>query len=105
MPIEGLEWDDEKARINLLKHHVSFETAQYIFSDGDRLERFDRSENNATGEARWQTIGKVGDTLFVVYAETDAAKRLISARKANKAERRSYNGYYQIDGQGWAKAE
>ena len=31
-------------------------------------------------------------------------KRLISARLATKAERRAYNGYYQIDGSGWNKA-
>ena len=29
---------------------------------------------------------------------------IISARLADKNDRRSYNGYYQIDGKGWAKA-
>ena len=103
MPIDGIEWDSEKARLNLQKHHVSFETAQYIFSDPERLERYDRSESNTSGEERWQTLGVVEDTLFVVYTETNTAKRLITARLATKAERKSYNGYYQIDGEGWAK--
>ena len=31
-------------------------------------------------------------------------KRIITARAADKTERRSYNGYYHIDGKGWSKA-
>ena len=105
MPIDGIEWDSEKARINIQKHKVSFETAQYVFSDPERLWRLDRSEDNTTGEERWQTLGQIGKTLLVVYAEEETTKRLITARLATKAERRSYNGYYQIDGKGWTKAE
>jgi len=105
MPIDGIEWDSEKARINLEKHSVSFETAQYVFSDPQRLWRFDRSEENMSGEERWQTLGQVGETLLAVYTESETAKRLIMARLATKSERRSYNGYYQIDGKGWTKAE
>jgi uncharacterized DUF497 family protein len=105
MPASGIEWDSEKARINLTKHGVSFETAQYVFSDPERLWRLDRSENNISGEERWQTIGQVGETLLVVYTERENTKRLIMARLATRAERRSYNGYYQIDGKGWTKAE
>ena len=105
MPIDGIEWDSKKARINLEKHGVSFETAQYVFSDPQRLWRLDRSESNTSGEERWQTLGQVEETLLVVYTEREAAKRLIMARLATKAERRSYYGYYHIDGKGWTKAE
>ena len=105
MPKDGVEWNDEKARINLAKHGVSFQTAQYIFSDPNRLWRLDQSEGNTSKEERWQTLGQVGETLLVVYTESDTTKRLIMARLATKAERRSYNGYYQIDGKGWTKAE
>jgi len=105
MLIDGIEWDSDKARINLEKYSVSFETAQYVFSDPQRLWRFDRSEENVSGEERWQTLGQVGETLLVVYTESETVKRLITARLATKAERRSYNGYYQIDGKGWTKAE
>jgi len=104
VPMDGIEWNSEKARTNLEKHGVSFETAQYIFSDPDRLCRFDRSEHNTSGEERWQTLGQVGETLFVVYTERKEAKRLIMARLATTAARRSYNGYHQIDGKGWAEA-
>ena len=104
MPIAGIEWDSEKAQINFQKHGVSFETAQYVFSDSERLWRLDRSENNTSGEERWQSLGKVVKVLFVVYEEYGENKRIISARLADKNERRSYNGYYQIDSKGWTKA-
>ena len=103
MPEQGIEWDSEKARINFEKHGVSFETAQYIFSDPERLWRLDRSEHNRAEEERWQSLGRVGKVLFVVYEERGEKKRIISARLADKNDRRSYNGYYLIDGKGWTK--
>ena len=105
MPIDGIEWDSDKAQKNLADHRISFETAQYVFSDSSRLERPDRSIGNIGGECRWQTIGNVGKVLFVVYTERGMNRRLISARLANKIERRLYYGYYQIDGKGWAKTD
>jgi uncharacterized DUF497 family protein len=104
MKLIGIEWDEAKNILNKQEHGVSFEDAQYIFTDPERIERFDRSENNASEEERWQTIGKVGSVYFVVYTERETNKRIITARPADKAERRSYNGYYQIDGKGWGKA-
>ena len=103
MKLVGIEWDEEKNILNKQEHDVAFEVAQYVFTDPERLERFDRSEGNTAGEERYQTLGKVGPVFFVVYAERGENKRIISARAANKTERRSYNGYYQIDGMGWAK--
>ena len=97
-------WDENKNTENKLKHKIGFEDAQYVFADPDRIERLDQSENNTSGEARWQTIGKVGELLFVVYAENGEDTRIVTAREALKHERRSYNGYYQIDGKGWTKA-
>ncbi|MDR0312861.1 MAG: BrnT family toxin [Treponema sp.] len=99
----GVEWDEEKNILNKQVHKLSFEAAQYVFIDPERLERLDRSERNTSGEERLQTLGMVGKVLFVVYTERGENKRIIMARPANKAERRSYNGYYQIDGKGWAK--
>lgn len=52
-------------------------------------------------------MGKVGKIFFVVYAEKEdgdaIATRLISAREAEKHERRSYNGHCSIDDKGWTK--
>ena len=104
IPVSGIKWDSEKARLNIQKHGISFETAQYVFSDPERLWRLDRSEDNTAREERWQSLGKVRKVLFVVYEECGENKRIISARLADKNERRSYNGYYQIDGKGWTKA-
>ena len=100
-------WDEAKNITNKQKHGISFEVAQYVFSDPLRIWRFDRSENNTSGEERWQTIGKVGELFFVVFIEqiegANNVTRLISAREAEKHERRSYNGYHTIDNEGWTK--
>jgi len=105
MKLVGIEWDDDKNEKNKRDHEgLGFEDAQYVFADHQRLERLDRSIENTSGEERWQTLGMVGRVLFVVYTERGENKRIISARTAEKHERRSYNGYYQIDGKGWRKA-
>ena len=70
-----------------------------------RIERLDDSEGNATGEERWQTLGMVDKVLFVVYTERGKRTRIISARAANKAEKRSYHGHDENNSKGWAKAD
>jgi uncharacterized DUF497 family protein len=54
-----------------------------------RIERRDDSENNASGEDRWQPLGMAGKILFFVYTERGDVTRLISkARKqSGKGER------------------
>ena len=100
-------WDEEKNEKNKRKHRISFETARFVFADPNRLERIDRSEGNMSGEMRWQSLGIAEGVLFVVYTEreTDNETRIITARLADKAERRSYNGHYHIDNKGWSKAD
>ena len=100
-------WDEHKNTENKLKHRISFETARFVFADPNRLERIDQSEGNISGEERWQSLGMAEDILFVVYTEraADNKTRLITARLADKAERRSYNGYYRIDNKGWSEAD
>jgi uncharacterized DUF497 family protein len=101
-----VEWDDDKNEINKREHEgLGFELAQLVFADPHRIERFDRSESNTSGEDRWQTLGMAGKVLFVVYTERGERKRIISARLADKTERRSYYGNYEIDGKGWSKAD
>ena len=101
-----VEWDDDKNEINRQEHEgLGFELAQLVFADPNRLERLDRSESNRSGEERWQTLGMAGKVLFAVYTERGERKRIISARLANKAERKCYYGNYQIDGKGWSKAD
>lgn len=87
------EWDPAKAAINLRKHGVSFETATRVFADPFALFELDRIED---GEARWQAVGAVDGfaVLLVAHSLRDRdgveAIRIISARRANKKERRRY---------------
>jgi uncharacterized DUF497 family protein len=102
-------WDEDKNLKNKLKHKVSFETAALAFLDPMRIERRDDSEHNTSGEERWQTLGMVGKVYFVVYTERKAANgeetRIITARAAEKTERRSYHGTDDRNLKGWTKAD
>lgn len=82
------EWNDEKAKLNKIKHGVSFKVAAKVFADENRIEIHD--DTHSQDEDRWQVIGKVEDILFVVYTERGDITRLISARKANYYERCEY---------------
>lgn len=87
------EWDPTKAANNLRKHGVSFQTAARVFTDRYALVELDHIEN---GEERWQTIGVVEDVLMLIVAHTVREQddieviRIISARYANRRERRRY---------------
>jgi uncharacterized DUF497 family protein len=100
-----IEYDPEKAARNIREHKVYFEDAALIFCDPQRIERVDDSEGNTSTEERIQTVGKVGKVLFVVSTERGEKTRIISARTADKAEKRSYYGYDTINNKGWAKAD
>lgn len=84
-------WDDRKNRANKRKHGVSFETAIRVFDDLYQLTRQDRE---VEGEIRWQTIGMVDGVHVLVVAHTmsedEEVVRVISARKATRAERNIY---------------
>ena len=86
------EWDEEKAKINKVKHGISFETAAMVFMDEERIEYFD--EEHSEMEDRYITIGFAGDVLLVVYTYRDPKIRLISARIANERERKRYKDGY-----------
>jgi uncharacterized protein len=87
-------WDEEKNRINKVKHGLSFEVARYVFADPFAVSRLDPFPN----QERWQTIGLIGQlTVFVVHtwSEFDSvtgeeAGRIISARRATIHERKAY---------------
>jgi uncharacterized DUF497 family protein len=87
------EWDSVKAETNFRKHGIRFEEAALVFDDPLHLSAQDRFEN---GEYRWQTIGTVRGCLVVLVAHTtrfeDGSEviRIISARRAERSERRRY---------------
>jgi uncharacterized protein len=84
------EADREKARVNWLKHRVSFEEAVTVFSDP--LERTTPDPDHSIDEDRFVTIGRSRfDRLLVVsYTERGSTIRVISARAATPRERRTY---------------
>jgi len=59
------ERDEEKNRINREKHGLSFKLATKVFEDKLRIERYDTSPGNTAGENRTQTIGSIGNVIFV----------------------------------------
>ena len=84
------EWDEEKEKINITKHGLDFTTAAKVFDDITRLEYYDKL--HSIDEDRYIVIGLVHKVLFVVYTEREDCTRIISARKATKAERSVYYG-------------
>lgn len=84
-------WDQRKAAANVSKHGVSFEEAQWVFYDEHALVRED--PDHSEGEDRFLILGlsSVLRILLVVYCEPcDDEIRIISARKATKAEQGRY---------------
>ena len=88
------EWDPAKANANERKHGVTFEIALHVFDDPYALVDHDRIEG---GEQRWQTLGLVGGVLLLLVAHTVQFEeeeyeviRIISARKADRKERKRY---------------
>jgi len=83
------EWDESKREANLVKHGVDFVDALEVFADALRIERIDRRREYR--EERHQVVGRVGDqVVFVVYTLRGRARRMISARRASRNERRTY---------------
>ncbi len=91
------EWDENKNRTNQRKHGVSFEVAARVFLDPLHVSIVDRLEG---GEHRWQTFGRTSGFALLVVAHTTTEHdeaglwvevvRIISARRADRKERRRY---------------
>ena len=84
------EWDDAKAAANRRKHGVSFEEASAVFADPKVVIVYD--EEHSTDEERWIALGisDRGQLLVVSHTYRGGAIRIISARRATKAEARHY---------------
>ncbi len=86
------EWDERKAAANVKKHGVSFEEAKSVFVD-ERAKLID-DPDHSEDEERFVLLGfSSAFRLLVVchcYRGEDKVIRIISARKANAKESRSY---------------
>lgn len=83
------EWDFDKALANERKHAVSFDEAASIFRDFC-VHRFD--DRRDYGEPRSIALGadSNGVVLHVIYTQRGETTRIISAWKASKYERETY---------------
>ena len=85
-------WDPRKAKDNAKKHGVTFEEAQTVFLDDYALLIAD--PDHSEDEDRFLLLGVSSRVRLLVvchcYREAKAVIRLISARKAGRAERREY---------------
>ena len=84
--------DENKNRINLEKHGITFEEASTVFFD-DRAILFDDPEHSID-EDRFLLLG-MSETAKVCivchcYRESDTVIRIISARQATRKEEQRY---------------
>ena len=90
----AFEWDPKKNISNVYKHGISFEEAKEIFNGPVFTIKDDRKDY---GESRFVSIGALGPAvvIVVVHADRRGQIRIVSARKANKSERRKYYEYLE----------
>ena len=85
-------WDINKNKENIKKHKISFEEAKEVFYDDNAI-LFD-DPDHSDYEERFLIIGRINNlNIYVVshcYRENDGVIRIISARKATKNERETY---------------
>ncbi len=60
----NFEWDTEKNEINIKKHDLSFEIAQYAFADPKRIIAEDIEHSDT--EPRYYCFGKVDNEIITV---------------------------------------
>ena len=84
-----ITWDSIKAKSNRLKHGVFFFEVEPVFYDPNAISFEDIS---STGETRFLVIGldSLGRVVVVAYTYRSNTIRVISARKASKAEQKEY---------------
>lgn len=97
MSLEQLkfEWDENKNKININKHKISFEEAKTVFYDEEALVIDD--PDHSEDEERFIILGESSRANLLVvchcYRVSDTVIRIISARKATKTETSYYYEY------------
>lgn len=83
----SFEWDPEKDRENLAKHGISFEKAQYAFSDPNRIIAKDITHSTAR-ETRYFCFGDLdGGILTVRFTYRKNLIRIFGAGYWRKGKR------------------
>lgn len=92
--MDGLrfEWDDDKEKINITKHGISFDEARTVFFDERALQFFD--PDHSEDEDRFVLLGMSFKLRILVVChcsrEEEAVIRIFSARKADRDEQGEY---------------
>jgi hypothetical protein len=81
-------WDPPKAQTNVRKHGVTFEEASTVFADPLALILNDTAHSDRSLIIGESVVRRILVTVFVEIADDEI--RLISARRATRYERRSY---------------
>jgi len=82
------EYDPIKSDINLQKHGIDFEMAQYLWLDSNALQIQAKSDT----EERYALIGTIEERLWVAfYTYRKDTIRIISTRRARENEKRIYD--------------
>lgn len=86
----GFEWDKGNVDKSYQKHGITPNEAEEVFVDKDIL--LFENIKHPQQEERFEAIGKItsGKILFVAFTTRKDKIRIISARTANKKERRKY---------------
>jgi uncharacterized DUF497 family protein len=87
------EWDEAKNEANIQRHGIDFADVPSLFLAPMLTDSDDRIDY---GEDRWISIGILvrGITVIVWTERAGDVIRIISARKANKDERRRYEAAF-----------
>lgn len=89
------EWDEAKREANAVKHAIDFCDAAMIW---DRPVIDPAASRTVENETRLTAIGVIGDNeiiVAVVYTQRDTVVRLISARRARRNERKTYQSRFR----------
>lgn len=93
----AFEWDLRKAEANLKDHGVAFEEAATVFQDPLAVVHSD--PDHSGNEQRALVVGhSIQDRLLLVaFTERGSKIRIISARQADRRERRDYEEHEKQD--------
>ncbi len=89
----NFEWDENKNTLNQKKHGVTFEEAKTIFID--ELAQLIPDPDSSKGEERFILMGVSSQSRLLTVCHCERGLdtiRIISARKADKHERKQYEG-------------
>ena len=90
-------WDEDKDKLNRIKHGISFKEAEQVFYDEYMLYDLDLKHSN--NEERFKALGmsEKPRLLMVIHCICDGFEiRIISARRATKQEEEAYENERRI---------